>query len=271
MTTETVTTTTPENTVSDTAKLSSLNRNYRAYLNSKDPRMAAISAYAIAYAEFEAENGPDAVPTDPALSDEALREALESFTKDGVVTDDTLADAKDILGVGPAVGKIDEIRETLPKPEPTDPELEPDTTDPEAAEAVDTETVTVTELEATTSDTANLSSLNRNYHAYLNSKDPRMAAVSAYATAYAEFEAENGPDTVPTDPALSDEALREALESFTKDGVVTDDTLADAKDILGVGPAVGKIDEIRETLPKPEVTDPELEPEATDPELETVN
>ncbi|THK36532.1 hypothetical protein EHS39_18825 [Ensifer sp. MPMI2T] len=269
MNTETVTT--PETTVSDTAKLSSLNRNYRAYLNSNDPRMAAISAYATAYAEFEAENGPDAIATEAALSDEALREALKSFTKDGVVSDETLADAKEILGVGPAVGKIDEIRETLPKPEATDPGLEPDTTDPEAATAVDTETVTVTELENTTSDTAKLNSLNRNYHAYLNSNDPRMAAISAYATAYAEFEAENGPDAIPTDPALSDEALRQALESFTKDGVVSDDTLADAKEILGVGPAVGKIDEIRATLPEPETVDPELEPETVDPELEPVN
>lgn len=107
----------------DIPGLSSLKRNYRAYLNSNDPRMAAISAYVIAYAEFEAEFGPDAVPTDPALSDEALREALESFTKEGVVTDDALIEAKDILGVGPAVGKIDQIRETFPE-EPADTELE---------------------------------------------------------------------------------------------------------------------------------------------------
>lgn len=110
----------PKNVKSDTAGLSSLKRNYHAYLNSNDPRMAAISAYVISYAAFEAEFGPDAVPTDPALSDEALREALESFTKGGVVTDDALLEAKDILGVGPAVGKIDQIRETLPEPAETD-------------------------------------------------------------------------------------------------------------------------------------------------------
>jgi hypothetical protein len=94
---------------------SSLNRNYHAYLNSNDPSLAAVSAYAIDYAEFEAENGTDAIPTDPDLSDEALREALEGFSKDGVVTDDDLAEAKEILGVGPTFGKIDEIRETLPE------------------------------------------------------------------------------------------------------------------------------------------------------------
>lgn len=111
---------------SNTAAINSLNRNYHAYLNSNDPRMAAVSAYAIAYAEFEAENGTDVIPTDPALSDEALRDALASFTKDGVVTDDTLDTAKDILGVGPEFGKIDQIRDTLP--EPTS-DTEPDTAD----------------------------------------------------------------------------------------------------------------------------------------------
>ncbi|WP_028745090.1 hypothetical protein [Rhizobium mesoamericanum] len=103
---------------SEFAGMNSLNRNFHAYMHSNDPRMAAVSAYVMAYAEFEAENGTDAIPTDPALSDEALRDALSGFTKDGVVTDAALARAKDILGVGPAVGKIDQIRDTLPVEEP---------------------------------------------------------------------------------------------------------------------------------------------------------
>jgi len=123
-------------------------------------------------------------------------------------------------------------------------------------------------VNADKANTAGISSLNRNYHAYLNSNDPRMAAISAYAIAYAEFEAENGPDVVPTDPALSDEALRDALASFTKDGVVTDDTLEEAKDILGVGPAVGKIDEIRDTLPE---TTSETTTTTTTIEVDTAN
>ena len=117
---------------------------------------------------------------------------------------------------------------------------------------------------AADSNTAGIRSLNRNYHAYLNSNDPRMAAISAYAIAYAQFEAENGTDVIPTDPALSDDALRDALASFTKNGVVTDDTLERAKDILGVGPAVGKIDQIRDTLPEPAT-------ETDSPELDTAN
>lgn len=113
------------------------------------------------------------------------------------------------------------------------------------------ETVTVVDEPLAPGSTPGFRSLNRNYHAYLNSNDPKMAAISAYAVAYAEFEAENGEDAIPADPALSDEALRDALASFTKDGVVTDDMVEEAKGILGVGPTVGKIDEIRDTLPPP--------------------
>ncbi|MBB4568709.1 hypothetical protein [Rhizobium leucaenae] len=106
--------------------LNSLKRNYHAYMNSKDPKMAAIRAYVMDYAEFELKNGTNAVPTDPALSDEALRSALAQESKTGVVTDKTLAEAKDILGVGPAVGKIDQVRDALERSTvaPTD-----DTTD----------------------------------------------------------------------------------------------------------------------------------------------
>ena len=100
-----------------TPDLSSLNRNYHAYLNSNDPRMTAVAAFAVAYAEFENENGVDAVPTYPTLSDEALRDALAGFTKDGVVTEAMVDEAKSILGVGPEVGKIDQIRGTLADPE----------------------------------------------------------------------------------------------------------------------------------------------------------
>ena len=101
-----------------------------------------------------------------------------------------------------------------------------------------------------------LRSLNRNYHAYLNSKDPRMAAVAAYAIAYARFEVENGVDEIPADAELGDDALRDALAGFTKNGVVTDAMLDEAKSVLGVGTEVGKIDQIRETL-ESEEADPD--------------
>ncbi|MGG6896684.1 MULTISPECIES: hypothetical protein [Rhizobium] len=92
-----------------------------------------------------------------------------------------------------------------------------------------------------------LHSLNRNYHAYLNSKDPKMAALSAYVKAYAEFETKYGTTAVPTDPALSDNALRSALQQLSNKPV-TNQELAEAKSILGVGTNTGKIAEVREAL-----------------------
>ncbi len=93
-------------------RLSSLRRDYHAYLNSKDPKMAALAAYVKAYAEFEIQYGTTAVPTDPALSDNALRSALAQLSNKPV-TDQTLAEAKSILGVGTNSGKIAEVRDAL--------------------------------------------------------------------------------------------------------------------------------------------------------------
>lgn len=123
--------------------LNSLNRNYHAYMNSQAPRMAAVRAYVMAYAQFELENGVDAVPDDPALSDEALSAALLSATnKDintalpgepAVVDPEVMGWAKDVLGVGPSVGKIDQVRDELAAEQPTDvveQPTEPDTEQP---------------------------------------------------------------------------------------------------------------------------------------------
>ncbi|TWB12630.1 hypothetical protein FBZ99_106189 [Rhizobium sp. ERR 1071] len=96
----------------DEGRLSSLRRDYHAYLNSKDPKMAALSAYVKAYAEFEMQYGTTAVPTDPALSDNALRSALAQLSNKPV-TDQTLAEAKSILGIGTNSGKIAEVRDAL--------------------------------------------------------------------------------------------------------------------------------------------------------------
>lgn len=108
---------------------------------------------------------------------------------------------------------------------------------------------TSTKSQSVKSSLGSLNSLKRDYHAYLNSKDPKMAAVSAYVKAYAEFEIQYGINAVPTDPALSDNALRSALEQLSNK-TVTDQTLAEAKAILGVGTNVGKIAEVRDALEK---------------------
>ncbi len=102
----------PQNVAASLGSLNSLKRNYHAYLNSKDPKMAALSAYVKAYAEFEMQYGPTAVPTDPALSDNALRSALAQLASKPV-TEQTLAEAKSILGVGTNAGKIAEVRDAL--------------------------------------------------------------------------------------------------------------------------------------------------------------
>ncbi|HVK91159.1 MAG TPA: hypothetical protein VM468_07105 [Mycoplana sp.] len=122
-----------------------------------------------------------------------------------------------------------------------------------------------------------LNSLNRNYHAYMNSNSPRMAAVRAYVTAYAAFELENGVGAVPTDPALSDEALSAALLAAAnknintaqpgEEAVVDPEVMAWAKDVLGVGPAVGKIDQVRDELAARQPTDVVVE-QPTEPETE---
>lgn len=125
---------------------------------------------------------------------------------------------------------------------------------------------------------AGLNSLKRNYHAYMNSSDPRMVALSAYALAYAQFELENGTEVSPTDPALGDEALREALLAAANpnrveqygDDYIDEATLTWAKDVLGVGPSVGKIDEIRDSLAAQqaeEIETGETEPVADEPEI----
>ncbi|MFB2603047.1 hypothetical protein ACE04B_13675, partial [Rhizobium phaseoli] len=95
---------------------------------------------------------------------------------------------------------------------------------------------------------AGLNSLKRNFHALMNTADPRMAAISAFATAYAQYELANGAAPPADDPALGDAALAAALASATKTGTVSPEALSWAKDTLGVGTAVGTIDQMRETM-----------------------
>ncbi|TXI05210.1 MAG: hypothetical protein E6Q76_11470 [Rhizobium sp.] len=105
-------------------------------------------------------------------------------------------------------------------------------------------------------DIAHLGSLKRDYHAYLNARGPKMAALAAYVKAYAEFEQQYGTTAVPTDPSLSDNALRSALAQLSN-RPVTDRMLAEAKKVLGVGADSGKIAEVRNALArKPDTSTP---------------
>jgi hypothetical protein len=82
-------------------------------MHTSDPRMTAIAAYAMAYAQYEIDNGTEPLEDDPVLGDDALEDALASATKSGEVTPGVLQRAKAILGVGDANGKIDQIRVSL--------------------------------------------------------------------------------------------------------------------------------------------------------------
>jgi len=172
---------------------------------------------------------------------------------------------------------------------------------------------------------AGLNSLNRNYHAYLNSQSPRMASIRAFVMASANLDIANADlanaqedfqalvdtnlqaydpafyddptltledlqerlDVTPEDTAefdalksvlgsdeakalseaelaadkaalgTDDEALRQALldaanknrvAQYGTENYVNDDVMDWAKEVLGVGDSVGKIDEVRETL-----------------------
>ncbi|ANL34854.1 hypothetical protein [Rhizobium phaseoli] len=111
--TDTATSKKEKNLSAQMAGLNSLKRNYRALMHTSDPRMAAISAYAVAYAQYEIDNGIEPAADDPLLGDQALEDALASATKTGEVSPAALDKAKTILGVGDADGKIDQIRTSL--------------------------------------------------------------------------------------------------------------------------------------------------------------
>ncbi|MDQ0561138.1 hypothetical protein QO004_002931 [Rhizobium mesoamericanum] len=102
-----------KNSSAQLAGLNSLKRSYKAYLHTSDPRMTAIAAHAVAYAQHEIDNGVEPSTDDSVLGDDALEDALASATKTGEVSPATLNQAKDILSVGDANGKIDQIAPLL--------------------------------------------------------------------------------------------------------------------------------------------------------------
>ncbi|MBX5052546.1 hypothetical protein [Rhizobium lentis] len=124
----------------------------------------------------------------------------------------------------------------------------------------------------TAAELAGLNSLKRNYHALMNAADPKVAAISAFATAYAQYELANGVAPPADDPVLGDAALTAALASATKTGTVSAEALSWAKDTLGVGTAVGTIDQMRDALAAaaPEAETPVAETE-TATEIETTD
>ncbi|WP_179041124.1 hypothetical protein, partial [Rhizobium leguminosarum] len=95
---------------------------------------------------------------------------------------------------------------------------------------------------------AGLNSLKRNFHALMKTADPRMAAIAAFSTAYAQYELTNGVAPPADDPVLGDAALTAALAAATKTGMVTPEALGWAQETLGVGTSIGTIDQMRDAL-----------------------
>jgi hypothetical protein len=92
-----------------------------------------------------------------------------------------------------------------------------------------------------------LNSLQRNYHAYLNSQSPRFSPVFDYVRDSAEGVLD--PDDVALKDALLDAANENRVAQYGEDDYLNDDVMDWSKDVLGVGDdADGKIDEVRETL-----------------------
>jgi hypothetical protein len=97
---------------SNLSGLNSLKTNYQAYLNSNDPRLAGVAAYVQDYARYELRTGTMPSADDSRLGDAALKSALSGFSK-ATITPRQLSWAKDFLGVGTSVGKIDQVRTAL--------------------------------------------------------------------------------------------------------------------------------------------------------------
>ncbi|PDT15512.1 hypothetical protein CO670_17200 [Rhizobium sp. J15] len=113
-------------------------------MNTADPKMAALSAYATAYAQYELANGVAPPADDPVLGDAALMAALASATKTGTLSPEALGWAKDTLGIGTAVGTIDQMRDALAAAAPVteEPVAETPTTETPVTETPATETPT---------------------------------------------------------------------------------------------------------------------------------
>jgi hypothetical protein len=92
---------------------------------------------------------------------------------------------------------------------------------------------------------AGLNSLNRNYHAYLNSQSPRFSAIFDYVRDSADGVLD--PDDEALRQALLDAANENRVAQYGDD-YINDDVMDWAKDVLGVGEAVGKIDQVRDAL-----------------------
>ena len=204
----------PKNFHAKLAGLNSLNRNYHAYLNSNSPRMAAISAFVMASAEF------DLAQEQVAEATAALADAQADFA--AAVNAAALTPYDGAVGVYDAP-TVESLAERLN-------DLNNATVAPEDLADWEAEVAAVENL--------------------LDSAEATAVAGTTTSLDEAELAAETasvGTDDEALKAALLDGANANRVAQYGDDYV--DQEMMDwAKDLLGVGEAYGKIDEVRETL-----------------------
>lgn len=204
----------PKNFHAKLAGLNSLKRNYHAYINSQSPRMAAISAFVVASANLDLAN------EDTAKAAAALAEAQASF-----------AAAVEMAALTPyedAVGVYDNA-------------------------TVESLTARLADLNAATVAPEDLAAWEAEVSAIEGLLDSAEANAVAEAEAsldeaeLAAAAAEVGTDDEALKAALLDAANENRVSEYGDD-YVDDEMMGWAKDMLGVGDAYGKIDEVRDSL-----------------------
>ncbi|MCT7378444.1 hypothetical protein [Chelativorans salis] len=207
------------------AGLNSLNRNYHAYLNANDPKMAAIQDYVLASVEYEiAAEDLEALQIELAAAAAAFAARLSGIEPyDGFSYED--------LAVEELQARLD-VLQTL------------DTT------GLSNEEIAILEAE------------RQDLEAALASSE--LAALQSAEAEVIELET----DLTELQGAVTNEALEDALlaganpnrvEQYGAEDYVDQEMLDWAKDLLGVGDAHGKIDEVRAVLESGEtLTDEEI-------------
>lgn len=194
------------------AGLNSLNRNYHAYLNSQSPRMALVREYVLNSAKAE-------------LAVEAAAAAAEKAAQLQAALDAAAAAIVPFDGSAPIVdptadalqARLDELNALEPPVDPTE------------LAAFEAEKEALSDALAAADDLAKA--------------EEELADAQAAADAAAE--------------GTSEDDLKEALLAAANpnrvaeygDDYLNDEVMDWAKDVLGVGDAYGKIDEIKATLP----------------------
>lgn len=200
------------------AGLNSLNRNYHAYMNAQDPRMAAIRSYVLASIDYE-----DATATlDEALSKLGLAE--ENFANsvaslyDGLTTYDGFSLAEpDVASLESRLTDLENL----------------DTTEMSEDE------VAAIQAEIDAINDALSSTEADSLQAMKDNVDDAQKSVDELADQVTDESLKE---------ALLDAANKNRVEEYGVENYVDEEMLDWAKDLLGVDDSYGKIDQVREAI-----------------------